>query len=546
MPASEPLRFRTAVALALVHVILFWAAFAPLDLWPLIFVAPVPLLWLAMRAASYRQAAFALAIVTVPGWLVADLWVMPISVAGWPAKAVALTPLSMLLVVCVRLVARSRWGCWPAAWWLPVVWIAMEVVRGEAFLHGYPWYLAGHPLIAWPLLAQVADVLGAYGAGLLPLVVAGTIVDLMRGHRRGASLATSVIVAAVVTGYGAWRMAAETLPGPTILAVQTNLEQSNKIGWTLERQLADFEDFVRSTIDAVDAARAEGHAVDLVLWPETMLPGFGLEPESVAFLADNPYQPRDFFARSILRLSERVGAPLVVGSPSFVDLQVVDQQWQWSEHYNSAYQIEDGAVVARVDKVQLTPFGETMPYISAWPWLEERLLAIGATGMAFNLDAGAPARLTIPFAEGPVDAAVPICFEATMPRVCRRLIGDASRPLLINLTNDGWFTDHDAVRASHAQAARFRAIELRAPLVRCANTGYSISVDSRGKVVSTIGNGRYGESRRAGALLAPTRLDPRHAPYRLVAPWVTWMWPVGLGLMLVFRGRGGASPTLPD
>ena len=36
----------------------------------------------------------------------------------------------------------------------------------------------------------------------------------------------------------------------------------------------------------------------------------------------------------------------------------------------------------------LTPFGETMPYIRAWPWLQARMLAIGARGMQFNLDAG--------------------------------------------------------------------------------------------------------------------------------------------------------------
>ena len=47
----------------------------------------------------------------------------------------------------------------------------------------------------------------------------------------------------------------------------------------------------------------------------------------------------------------------------------------------------------RVDKILLTPFGETMPYISRWKWLETQLLDLGARvdEAALATDAEAPA-----------------------------------------------------------------------------------------------------------------------------------------------------------
>jgi apolipoprotein N-acyltransferase len=51
--------------------------------------------------------------------------------------------------------------------------------------------------------------------------------------------------------------------------------------------------------------------------------------------------------------------------------------------------------------------------------------------------------------------------------------------LILNVTNDGWFKD-SAAAAQHFANARFRAIELRRPMVRCANTGVSAAVNMLG------------------------------------------------------------------
>ncbi len=53
------------------------------------------------------------------------------------------------------------------------------------------------------------------------------------------------------------------------------------------------------------------------------------------------------------------------------------ERLEWEAEFNSAFLVEAGEVRARYDKVHLTPFGEVMPLISRWTWLEEKLLALG-------------------------------------------------------------------------------------------------------------------------------------------------------------------------
>jgi apolipoprotein N-acyltransferase len=96
-----------------------------------------------------------------------------------------------------------------------------------------------------------------------------------------------------------------------------------------------------------------------------------------------------------------------------------------------------------------------------------------------------------------------MCYEA----------GHKRADLLVNLSNDGWFSTHQGDRKLHAQIARFRCIENRVPMVRCVNTGLSLSIDSCGRVVGAVGQGRYGTSQQAGALYAQPRLDARQTLY---------------------------------
>jgi apolipoprotein N-acyltransferase len=173
------------------------------------------------------------------------------------------------------------------------------------------------------------------------------------------------------------------------------------------------------------------------------------------------------------------------------------------------------------------------------------MLGVGAPGMTFTLDAAEAIR-RLPWPSQDLTMATPICFEDTVARVCRRMVYEDGRKvaaLLVNLSNDGWFGDHDAGRAQHAQIARFRCIENRVPMVRCANTGLSVAIDAAGRVVGRIGEGRYGEGRQAGALEVRVTLDDRTTLYARVRE--SWSWTclaltaAAVGLVIRRRPKAG-------
>lgn len=554
-----------AWALAAAHVALWIASFPPYGWWGLALVSWAPLCMLAVRDRRTWAPCIAVAGSSFAGWMWMQRFLADISVGGYPALGVYMALWSVLAFILVRRFAlQAPSGALPLAVTAPIAAVAVEWLRGVVVFDGYPWYHAGHPLIDASLVAQVADLSGASLASVIAVACGGAAADLAlsssRGHRNavaGASVAMGLLGTA--TGYGLWRsaQAAEaTRPGPVVLAVQTNVPIDNKIGWTRERQESDLVRFVAVTLEAADAARARGERIDLVAWPETMLPGLGLEPEAVKLLVKGNWWPGDRFARVPRLMANRLGVPMLVGSPAYIGLRAEEGRWAWDTHHNSAYLVRPGdAPLVRVDKLFLTPFGETMPYISRWEWLEQSLLDFGARGMTFDLDPGAaPVRITVPIGgDATARIAVPICFEITVPRVVRRLVwskGTREADALVNITNDGWFGSYDAGRAHHGLIARWRAIENRVPIVRVANTGVSEAADSLGRPIP----GARCEPRVDGGFAVELPLDSRTPPYARLGDIASGAMSLAAAVLIVGTrrrrssaasdgGRGAGAPS---
>lgn len=500
--------------------------FSPFGLWVLVPVAPICIAWLAERPT--RWAPWALWACSLITWLWWERWIIDVSAAGYVPLALygsAYTPIAWWLAARLR----RRHPALPLAVVTVLALITAEWLRGVVVMNGYPWYLTGSPLVEFTTLAQAADIFGPSWGTLVSAAVGGAASGwFLRRERNTAAAVVAVLVAACL--YGGQQFKA---PGALrVMLVQTNLPTSNKLAWSKQSQVDDFSAFCRQTIaGAADEAEA-GTPIDLAVWPETMLPGFGLEAETLATLESGPYWPGRYFADGINATQRAIGAPLLVGSGAYLGLRTAGELWEWDKHFNSAYLLRDGYEPQRADKVFLTPFGETMPYISNWKWLEQRLLNFGAAGMKFDLDSGAaPQRFAVLSPVGGFRFATPICFEDTVASVCRTLAypnHNKEIDALINLSNDGWFGSDDDGRADHELLARWRCIELRVPMARCANTGFSSFIDSRGVVrwrsearQSTNLTGFLHRDRRSsvygltGDLLSPTAA---------VATAVLWLW----------------------
>lgn len=534
-PASPDRRPRLgALGAGLLSALGLALAFPPVSFWPACLLIVWPLVRLADRASrDGRSTALAACLAgagTIPAWAWMVRWSFVSAPAGAPFLVLYLAAFPGLTVWAIARL-RRRWADLPLAAIAPVVWVAVEMFRGEVAFHGFPWFLAAHPLIDAPRLAGApifawpAAFVGAYAVTGLLVLVTVLLDGLIHGVRArraaafarpawGAAILVALVGGALVVGPSV------SGDGPTLRVgvVQTDVPQSIRGGWPTPERWNDW-------LLMRDLIMWGSEQTDLVVLPETMFPGFVLQPDGaseerrVGVVWEIEPDPETGEGRALraetvredlLSIQRHTGTPILIGAARYEGFRLEAEgdriQYANDRRFNSVFLIEHGRVGDEVyDKRRLTPFGEVMPYISAWGWLERTLVGLGARGMAFDLGAGRRlTAFTIPVEGGEVRVVTPVCFEATVPGVCRELVFERGRrraDALINLTNDGWFYDMRGGRELHLLAARWRSVELAMPMIRAANTGISAVIDRSGRVSHRMPTHEWGVMRadvRAG------------------------------------------------
>lgn len=563
-----------------VHALLLVLAFPPISFWGCAFLAPIPLFSVAIHPhIRPSRAALWAGIGASPAWLAFHWWVRDVSAMGLLPMVIVLSMYTMLFVwIAARVVNRFH----RPALLLPLVWVGIEFFRGSVFAHGYPWYLLAHPLIESPraVLAMPASIGGVYLVSFLcaaySFLLYMSVRDPHQHRRKRAGYAAAGL-------FGSWVISGLLLTPPRDLAtphfrfavVQPDVPQDNRIDWTVRQRYRDWQTLRDLTLAAASDP-ANPLPLDLIIWPEGFVPGWTLDPVSLdterkASLAWN-MSPRDATDVPELDVPTRISAteivdellvmqraldiPMLVGSVAFENLRILDTpkgiEYERDAMYNSAFLIQSGAVDdVWYDKLHLTPFGEVMPYISSIEWLEQSLLALGASGMEFALDPGRePHTIDVPAHETEgrsVGLATPICFEATVSSVCRRLVvrnGQRRAGVMVNMTNDGWFGDSRGARKSHLQNARWRCIELRTPMIRSANTGISGVIDHRGRLIDTAIRPLRANPNE-GHLIGQVQLGQGLTAFAHIGDlfgWICLLLTGIWGFMAIFRPRQGVRP----
>lgn len=503
------------------------AAFPPLGIWPFTLVSIIPLVWSAYHP-SRRPAlgAFFVAMGALPLWFFQERWLINVTELGYPFLTLYLSAYAGLFVFAVNWLSKrfARSGVpIPALLLVPLLWVALEFVRGEIALTGYAWFLIAQPLADLPFLAAPAALFGTYFVSFLVAAIGGALADATGwtpvtrrvGCIGAGSIALVWIISSIVAGSGRSPSGGSASASLRVAVVQTNIPQDNKLGWNAAQRDRDFEQFIKLTRDTA-ALRPRP---DFICWPETMYPGTALNVEYIKTLTDlatarqiDPLTLSDVaMSRRMEDLQKELNTPLVVGAQSLEGFRIVAPVDASSppttavdHRYNSAIIIDSTGVQApRYDKVELTPFGEVVPYVWRWKSVQAWIENLGAGGMKFDLSVGnRPVGLAFDINQGATNAQgepdadrvvrlcllTPICFEATKSWYCRELVLAAIRSnptrsrLLINLSNDGWFGDAEGKREQHLLAARWRCIELGIPMVRSVNTGVSCFIDAAGRV----------------------------------------------------------------
>lgn len=343
-------------------------------------------------------------------------------------------------------------------------WCGLEWLRARIF-GGFGWNGLGVALHGSLYLIQLADTVGATGLAF-PIVFCNavwtaTLVRIAREMReRGRPrphLDFAVAVCAIMGLflYGLTRLLSRPAPEDTVelrtLVMQMNIPIDVKEEEDLRQWVADYEELTRAFVESSD--------YDLVLWPETALPGRLSYPWVRTYLNDHILRGDDF--------------SLMLG------IETDDFDEESERIYNSAVLLKGSTMDVQIHrKLHLVPFGEYIPWRRSFPvfdWIAGGLVPKDFTpGENFE-------PLTLTKRDGETVGIVPlVCFEDTMGRLARRFVRPGPQ-LMVNVTNDAWFYQ-SPLSAQHLANAKLRCVELRRPMARAANTGVSAYIDETGSL----------------------------------------------------------------
>ncbi len=338
-------------------------------------------------------------------------------------------------------------------------WTALEWVRGWMF-SGWGWNGLGVAVHGVLPLIQIAEFTGVVGlsfvvafANVIVVVTVRRFIAETKIQKRRPHYDFTLTMAAIVglCAYGI-RVLQEHPPTKPlrIAAVQSNVPREEK--FSQQFQGKTFFQFAQLTRIAL----AVQPPPDLIIWPESSMPGPVLEDESNH--------------RFVMNVAGSMKADLLLGS--------IDEDEKGA--YNAALLVPGGAGKPQVyRKLHLVPFGEYVPGRHTVPFIAQIVgnqvpddFARGTEAVVF--------RLT----KDQIKVAPLICFEDTLGELAREFVLRGA-DLLANVTNDGWFL-HSAASQQHIDNAIFRCVETRRPLVRAANTGVTCFVNQFGRITQVL------------------------------------------------------------
>jgi apolipoprotein N-acyltransferase len=450
--------------------------------WPLMWLAPLPVLLFALESSAW-QGAFVAAGAWLAGCL--NLWsyfrvIGPLAwIVPFGTSAVVFAAGVLLTRTLVR--RGAVWSAWVA---LPAVWVVFEFLRNLLWPHGSAGSVAYSQLNFLPFL-QWASVAGPWGMGfVLMLFPAGLALGLHlwnRARRQALRVAGATLgVIAAVLIFGAVRLQISQ-PGPEVrvgLAVSDadgNLQVARP-GAATERLFGEYAQKAQELIE---------RGAQVVVLPENL--GVVVDPDVAQ--ADALFQA----------VADRTKAVLVLGMT-----HAASQTMQ----HNEARIYAPGVAVRSYDKEHLLP-----------PW--ENIYTPGTALTLFNARGKA--------AEQPWGVAICKDFDFTEPA---RGYGRAGVGLMLA---PAWDFKVDGLW--HGHIAVMRAVEDGFSLARAAKNGLLTLADDRGRIVAETAS----NAAPFALVLSNVRAGHDATLFLLLGDWFGWC---ALALLGIVVGRCVWRPSL--
>jgi apolipoprotein N-acyltransferase len=458
-------------------------------------------------------------LVAIIYWMLNVYWLAPITFVGWFVVCLYLAVYWPAVAISLRFCSGRKIPIWFA---LPVLIVGEETLRGYLF----GWRFLAHSQFGNISLIQIADTFGTAGISFLIAMVNGLICDIIYSRKDLKTQKIKIVTGSTITllfifgtiFYGHYRINQTpqfTEPGPKIAVVQSNIPV--KAG-------EDSVPFDKIFIDQLAQSRyafVQTHPA-LIIWPETMIET--VLAENYLKLIEDTYASKVINSAIARHASE--GTNIIVGAFA-ADASVDGNNIKFKTKYNSAFLYEPNLPYSRqhYNKVYLVPFGEYIPLKNTFPFLFKFLLSMTPYDFDYTLDQGTEYTNFKMTAGGKkYTFATSICYEDTIPDVCKKLVaeyGIKQADWLVNISNDGWFVKKNGngykvgpELRQHMVICVFRAIENRVPIIRCANTGISCMIDSLGNIKNdyidgTLSKNAFDRTAQEGWLTDNVKIDKR-------------------------------------
>ncbi len=461
-PKGQP-----GLRLALLAGFLLFLANPPFQLWPLAWVAVVPLIVSVNRAGRWRQAVWRGYLF---GWaFLGPTWYWTaLTITGWTEQPLVGFGAWFILT----LILAAYYGLWGGVtWWvsrrvtgkwrivLPAaLWIVMEWLRtvGATTM---PWAQVSYTQYHFLPMLQIAEYTGAYGVSFLILLFNAALAYRWVNRDKVGSGRPALQVFALVCCvclFGALRL---TIPdtGQTLVvaAMQGNFK-SNDAHETRAQEYLTFTELTRQ-------AQSGTPRPSLYIWGESASPGDALTDDGTFT-----------YLRTLAR---QVQAPVMVGTR--VKETYYDRGRRTEVESNASVLFPpDSSKPQRYNKQRLVPYGEFIPLRALIPAQLDDSLQIPANDVTPGNDSTV-FRFQAPQA-GEVALGPFICYESMYPLYARSMVRNGAN-LLVTQSNDDWFKS-DAAMEQHVAAVVLRAVETRRQVVRSTTTGITCFLDSLGAI----------------------------------------------------------------
>jgi len=444
-------RLRLNVLLAVISGVALFLAFPKAGLFPLAWIALVPL-FIAIRRTTPLSS---LALGLITGFVFFTGLLYWISIFGYLPWALLALMQAMYIAAFAflanLLMVRGRF----ALITVPALWTSIEYIRSLG-MFGFTWGDLAYSQAGWLSIIQIASNTGPWGVTFL-VVLVNTAVALAVLSYPKAKLqlaGTVALVLAIAAGgtVSIARIDRNTVPDKAVAMVQGGLDMTWRDAELLDKIYETYWPMTKKI----------GRGVDFIIWPESALPDY--LPISKA-LQDK-----------MARLAMDSGAHILAGGPH---VTFDDNAPSGFREYNGAFLIDpSGKLAGEYYKVHLVPFGEFVPGRNWLPFLENyKVREVDYTpGKGYNI-----------LHSGKSSLGVMICFESIFPQIGREFTKNGAEALFV-ITNDSWF-QKTAAASQHHEFSIFRAVENRRYVARNATTGITSLISPAGAVLKTAGLG---------------------------------------------------------